>query len=276
MVDWVDERGKTLRTDTLLGLKGTDDGFRSSQTVVRFGLGKGWPVLRFEHLGRSGRMELRDLKIMPVKSHPLIRMIVVALLAGGGIWFVSWLRLLSVAAWWRCLLGGGGLLAMIWLLVVPGPWAHPRPFGNCFRTGGSAADVEVVEFPNADNKKANSPEPLGKMPIQGSWLVKVKIVLSLLRPVLHVLLFAIPAAGLAFLCGVRCAALSMVAMTILVELSQAWFWFGFDWVDGFDLLTDWGGIGVALWGYQRVLRSIPTHGPVGMLKRMAFPLPQPS
>lgn len=87
-----------------------------------------------------------------------------------------------------------------------------------------------------------STQALGDMPLQGGFLVKVKIVLRMVRPVLHILLFAGPAFLIALCCGARCAWWSGLLLTIAGESAQAALWSGFGWDDAADFLVNCIGI----------------------------------
>lgn len=273
-VEWLNEEGNALSTDTIFGMKGTDKRPRISQTVVRCRAGKGFPVIRFEHLGRSGRMEIEDMTVFPVQSRNWNGLFAAVLLCFWLLWLIFFVRSFSTAENWRCVTGAIGLLAMGWFLIVPGPWAHPRPFGTSFAVGQSDENNRLVPIDIRGKKEASSPETLGELPIQGSWLIQVRMLLRVLRPILHVLLFAVPAVGLAYLCGVRCSVVSLVFVTLLVEVSQAFFWFGADWIDLIDLLVDWGGIALALVLYIKVIERPGGGRFVQWLKGMAFPFSQ--
>lgn len=249
ILDWVDSGGRVEAHDTLVSLEGREKEFRSMEMIVR-SVGPGLrPVLRAEHLGVSGRMEIRSLQAVSVRERAWVVRITGALLGMWGMWCYGFVRCLTKVGRWRVVCAAAIVLAMGWFLSVPGPWAHERPIVGNFQMKGEPDAVATVSM--AAGGVARDVEPLGEMPLQGSWLLWVKKVLSFLRPVLHVMLFAGPAFVIAVLCGTRCAWWCGVLASCVVEAGQAGFGYGFDWLDAIDLLVDWAGIGGAIWVYGK-------------------------
>lgn len=276
MVDWYGRDGHLVAHDTLVSLEGYDENTQSTEMVVPSKISELYPSLRVEHLGLSGAMEIHDLQAYAVRERGGFQWFVFGLLILWSVWIYGFVGLLAKVCCFRKVLGSMMLLGMGWLLAVPGPWAYPRAIGGSFDTGLLPDEQVTVIFSPLDKKIANSLEPLGEMPVQGSWLVKVKIALSFLRPVLHVLLFAAPAFAMAMCCGPRCSWWSISMIAILVEVAQFGFGFGSDWIDLFDLLIDWLGIGAALWLYKKCADKITPHPRLQILKRMFFPATQTS
>jgi hypothetical protein len=250
LLDWVDQAGGVVAHDSLMTMKGTDKKTRSADMIVR-SVGPGLvPVLRVEHLGLSGRMEIHSLQAVAVRERGWVGWVAGGLLGVWGLWCCGFVRSLTRVAGWRVLCGGAIVLLMGWFLVVPGPWAHERPLAGGYQMGPAPDAVKTVVMA-VEGGMAQVAEPLGKMPVQGSWMLWVKQALSFLRPVLHLMLFAGPAFVMAGLCGARCAWWSGVLASCAVEAGQAAFGYGFDWLDGIDLLVDWAGIAAAIWVWGR-------------------------
>lgn len=251
ILDWVDPVGQVVAHDTVMTMQETDKKTRSAEMIVR-SMGPGLvPELRVEHLGLSGRMEIRSLQAIAVRERGWVVWVSGGLLGVWGLWCYGFARALTKAARVRVACVAIILLLMGWFLVVPGPWAHQRPLAGDFHLGVLPDKVESVSV-FLDGGMGQAVEPLAEMPTQGSWLVKVKRALSFLRPVLHVLLFAGPAFVIAALCGARCAWWCGVLASCAVEAGQIGFGFGFDWVDVIDLLVDWAGIATAIWVWGKV------------------------
>jgi hypothetical protein len=252
ILDWYDRNEHLVDHDVIMTMKGHDENPRHVEMIVPAKQSNLIPKLRIEHLGVSGTMEINDLKILPVRIRPGYEIFAMGLVISWGFLFYVFVGRLSEVSWHRRVIAAVILLGMAWFLVVPGPWVHPRPIAGAFSIGGNPKEQRSAVFSMEQNKTANDLEPLGKMPAQGSWLFQVKVLLSFLRPVLHIILFAAPAFLLTICCGTRCAWWTSVAMVLMVEAAQAAFWMSVDWMDVLDLAVDCMGIAVALWIYRKV------------------------
>jgi hypothetical protein len=260
ILDWHEAGGRVVGHDTLMTMRGRDEKSRRVELIVRSGKNGWMPVLRVEHLGLSGRMEIDSLRIEAVRERGWVGWVMAGLVGAWGLWCYRFVRSLTRAGPWRVAAAAAILLGMGWFLAVPGPWAHERPLLGEFRIGSEPDSMaHVVTHPAGG--MVQDVEPLGKMPVQGSWLLSVKIALSFLRPVLHVMLFAGPALWIAALCGTRCAWYCGVLASCAVEAGQVGFGYGMNALDVVDLLVDWAGIGLAIWIYGKaVSRLVRSQG----------------
>lgn len=216
------------------------------------------PALRLEHLGRSGEFELADLEITVVRERAVWTIGKWFLAAGWLAWATAWIRSWPGTGRWRAL---GA--AAIWLLmgihfVIPGPWKNQHPIYPGFLLGEDQAGP-VLPDPAAAAVDAAKPPlvipsgaipALGKIPVQGSLALRVKDYIAQARPLLHVLLLFAPCLAIAWLVGSRPAWSAGVMLALAIELAQFAFGYGFDWVDGFDLVCDGTGIALALRIYR--------------------------
>jgi hypothetical protein len=251
ILDWVDGAGQVVAHDTLTTMTGSDKKSRSAEMIVRSVGPELVPMLRVEHLGLSGRMEIHSLQAIAVREREWVGWVTGGLLGVWGLWCYGFVRALSDVARWRAVCAATIVFLMGWFLVVPGPWAHERPLSGDFQIGQGPDAVASVVM-TSEGGMARDEKPLGEMQVQGSWLLWVKKMLSILRPVLHVMLFAGPAFVIAGLCGARCAWWCGVLASCAVEAGQVGFGFGVDWLDGIDLLVDWAGILGAIWLFCKV------------------------
>ena len=250
ILEWRNPEGLVVARDTVLTMQKHDKKSRSADMIVPSVEPGLVPALRVEHLGLSGRMEIHSLQAVAVREGGWVKWAAGGLVGLWGMWCYAFARGMSGSSWPRVACVAAILVAMGWFLAVPGPWAHIRPLAGSFRAGEDPHKVAVVVFSESGGPGQNV-EALPKLAPQGSWLYQVKRALSFLRPVLHVLLFAVPALAMALLCGGRCAWCCGVLISCAVELGQLGFGFGFDWVDAIDLLVDWSGIAAALWVLAR-------------------------
>ncbi len=255
ILDWHDQDGRLVAHDVIINMRGHDENPRHVEMIVPAKQPDSVPKLRIEHLGVSGSMEINDLKVMSVRISHGYAAFAFVLVILWGFFFYMFVGCLSEVSWHRRLIASVVLMAMGWFLVVPGPWVHPRPLAGAFLLGPNPEEQRSVVLSIEKNKTANDLEPLGSMPVQGSWLIQVKVLLSFLRPVLHIILFAGPAFFLAVCCGTRCAWWASVAMVLMVEAAQAAFWLSVDWLDVMDLAVDFMGIGAALWIYRKIISN---------------------
>jgi glycopeptide antibiotics resistance protein len=96
-------------------------------------------------------------------------------------------------------------------------------------------------------------EVLGKIPLQGSWIIQVKDQLAKLRLLLHSLLLFAPALGMAVFVGRKPAIALAIGLAISIEAAQTGFGYGFDRFDVIDLAYAAVGIALAMWVYRKVL-----------------------
>ena len=260
IVDWFDRQGRAKAHDSLATMQGTEKKSRTSEMIVR-SKGKGVsPVLRVEHLGLSGSMRIHTLQFRAVRDRVWSFWAALFLSGAWGGWSFYFARSFGKDAYWRPAAVALILVAMGWLVVVPGQTEHKRPlFGHYQLGNGTVRSERVIIGPGSHGVREG--KPLGSMPLQGGWLLWLRITLETLRPLLHLLLFAGPAFLIAILCGGRCALFSGILMSCLLEGAQVGYGYGFDWADAMDLVLNcFGvicGITISAWAMRRwpVLRS---------------------
>ncbi len=253
ILDWYDQNQRLVAHDVIMNMKGHDENPRQVEMMVPTKQSNLIPKLRIEHLAASGTMEINDLMFLPVRLRHGFGVFAFGLVILWGYFLYDFVSRLSEVSWHRRAIASVLLLGMAWFLVIPGPWVHLRPLAGGFSLGAKPEEKRSAVFSMEQNKTADDLEPLGEMPVQGSWLFQVKVMLSFLRPVLHILLFAGPAFLLAVCCGTRCAWWASVAMVVMVEAAQAAFWLSVDWFDVLDLVVDCMGITAALWIYRKII-----------------------
>lgn len=225
------------------------------------------PALRLEHLGKSGTVELTAFRAQVVAESRWWRIGKWGLLCA----FLGW-SFLCIQAFKRihsarALCAAAIWVAMGWHLAVPGPWKIQRPLLQPFEIGHAERSVSSRE-----NAKASidSPEHValppsgasrssGDIPLQGSLPLRVKFLITSARPLLHILLFALPAFLMTALAG-RLPALCLCSLlALLVEGSQWAYGYGFGWDDVGDIMTDAAGIGLGvlacLWCWKQAKNS---------------------
>jgi hypothetical protein len=214
------------------------------------------PVLRLEHLGRTGEFVLSDLEITPVRERALWKYGCWFLVAGFLAWLFAFIRVWSATARWRVLAA-----AIVWLLmgvqfVVPGPWKIQRPllFEN-FRLGKEVLKENIAQAPPSSDRRfvqSGAVAASGRLLPQGSLALRVKLLISQARALLHVLLLFAPTLVSAWLVGRRATLALAILCAAAIELAQMAFGYGFQWLDILDLATDAAGIAAGLWLVRRL------------------------
>lgn len=251
IIDWHPAGGGAVEHDPVHSVRWENPG-AMMEFVMRPMIGPAVPVLRLEHRGRAGELELVHFEVTVLRETWWWKI---------GKWF-------ALAGWlaWACALVfsfgikhrcRGILAAVVWLtmslfLVVPGPWKIIRPMGSEFLIGSevtgthfvdSASTTRIAEPPQSPG---DDPASVGKIPIQGDLSLRIKSYLSNLRQFLHLVLLVAPACVIALLVGWRVSLALSVIFSLSVEGAQAVFGYGFDWIDVADLACDGFGIGVGL------------------------------
>jgi hypothetical protein len=262
MVEWyAPSGGEKLETDPLSSIRDDERSAIQEMVVVR---NKGFsvPVLRMEHLGKSGSFMLTDLEITVVKER--------------WIWvFGRWFIALGFTGWCYGLIRSwpgiskrrASLASLVWLMVgicfvVPGPWTTIRPMGGNFKIGSVGA------VPSSVPAASENPPPQvigitsgaiaaeGKMPDKSSVILQVKHRFPQLRTLLHALLLCGPSLIMLCLIGRKPTLPLMIMTALAVELAQAAFGYGFDWTDVSDLICDALGIAGACWIHARLAKRL--------------------
>lgn len=254
------------------------------------------PMLRFQHLGQAGYYDISELVVRPVRERSLWvwgRWGLAVLWCG---WWYALVGLAFGGSGWR-----GGLSALVWvgcaaMLAVPGPWKIHRPLGLSFKIGaapphqppaerGSPAGGALVDraSPGAVPSRAGTGDGMtreprardssvhhakvvpavGKVPVQGSLVLRIREWTRDVRPLLHAWMLAAPAMVFAWMLGKRAAWCLSLTLAMASELAQYGYGYGFgpdDLVDlGFDALGVWCGVLVSGWLAARLARLNPSH-----------------
>jgi hypothetical protein len=218
------------------------------------------PALRLEHLGLSGKMELSDFRAVVVRQSAWWTLGRWLLLCGFMTWAIALVRgrkssqgILSLgsAAIWA---------AMAVCFAVPGPWKIQRPMLVPFDIGSySPENHQQGESPPdlAINSQTLPPVgltiPSGELPVQGSFPLRIKLLVASARPVLHAMMLALPAFLIAAFTGRRSAFVLCGLLSIMIELSQWAFGYGFGWDDVLDLCSDAMGICLGVFAWRWLL-----------------------
>ncbi|MBU6171048.1 MAG: hypothetical protein KGQ87_06085 [Verrucomicrobia bacterium] len=263
MIEWHRPGGEGLKIESIGSIRG--DEMKEDDFVLAATKGGAVPVLRLEHLGRSGAFELQALKLRQVRETLWWRYGKWILAAGWLAWTCALVRSIQKISLLRALGAAAVFVIMGALAVVPGPWKIQRPFGDAFvihelpQSANARVQPQVltegarqldpskpVAKPSAGQVLAGPEHALGKIPVQGGILLKAKLYLESLRPLLHALLIMMPTLAMAWLAGWHPALVLAVLLSIAIELGQIAFGYGFDRVDVADLLNDALGIAAAM------------------------------
>jgi hypothetical protein len=260
LVEWhcADGSGRTS-LNTVAGAMG-DEQKGWDSLVASPAQGPAWPALRVEHLGLSGELELADMEITEVRERPLWRYGRVPLVLAWFAWFFGWIR-----SWPRVTPPRALAAASVWLFVciqlaIPGPWEIQKPMIAGFNLGAvprSEATNTAEAPPSVATGKpmalaaSGAVTASGKIPPGGGLLLQAKNLFARIRPVLHVLMLALPALASAWLVGSRPTVFPAVFAALAIEGAQTLFGYGFDWIDVTDLLCNAAGIALGLWLAER-------------------------
>ncbi|MDP3849552.1 MAG: hypothetical protein Q8Q59_03540 [Luteolibacter sp.] len=261
MIEWHrPDGGPEVELDPVAGIK-LDQKGDSVALIALPESGPAIPALRLEHLGRAGDFQLSDLEITAVHERALWKTGRWVLALGWLVWIAALIRM------WPGISRGRALgAAMICLLmgihfVIPGPWKVQRAISGDFQLGELAGPSVPAEAPPSVTAKTAVDIPsgtiaaTGKIPVQGSFALRLKYAIKQARPLLHALLLLGPTLGLAFLVGRKHALMLALALALLIESAQFAFGYGFGWDDVWDLLNDGIGIALALWIHRRFMAS---------------------
>ena len=213
------------------------------------------PALRLENLGTGGDFELLVFEATAVRETWL--------------WKIGrWLLMAAWLAWAVAWIGGktnfirSVLAASVWLLmglyfVVPGPWKSYHSIGTPFNIGKEVSSqpraVSSIPISNIHTPLAS----VGEIPDQGDFTLRLKHYATHARPLLHIILLAVPTLLIACLVGAKSARSLAVILALAIEAAQISFGYGFDWGDLVDLACDATGIALALLAHRYLRRLTP-------------------
>ncbi len=257
MVDWrCPASGEKLRSDPVGSVR--DDEHGGMQNLVVYAdTDAAVPDLRLENLGVSGAFELSNLEISVVQERKIWVFGKWILAAAWLIWAVFFIR-----SWTANLKYRACAAAVIWLMmglyfVIPGPWKVQRPLISEFQLGPKKEHVVAIAEPASTSATAaatGAVAALGKMPMQGGIVLKIKLLASQVRPLLHALMLFGPSLAMMCLTGRKPALWLAVFLAIAIEAAQTAFGYGFDWIDVTDLICNAIGILLALWSHAKLAK----------------------
>jgi hypothetical protein len=228
---------------------------RHEDACVRTGVvvqpldGPATAVLRLEHHGRSGVMDLMNFRMTVLRERAWWGMAAVGLMAVWWLWWSWVLRRATGVSAMRASLAAALMVVMSFQFMVPGPWGMLKPMFGTFRIENATVEKTIASpephsLPSAVPASVVSVEPLGKLEVSGSLPLRLKYLWSKARSVLHALMLTAPVFLLAMLVGSRVALILGVAIAVGIETSQVAFGYGFGTDDLLDLVCD--GVGIAL------------------------------
>jgi hypothetical protein len=269
MIEWHPlETGTALEKDPVGGIKLDQDSGRISLVAVPV-RGPAVPAIVLEHLGVAGEFDLSGLEIIPVRERAFWKTGRWVLVFVSFAWLATCIRSWRGVKTWRASSAAVICLLMIIEFVIPGPWKVQRSlFVQDFRLGESVQSPPSSETPPmveagvAPNISSGAIQPSGDVRVQGGPALRVKHLLKHLRILLHVALLAAPTLAFAILLGRANAVRLAIPLALAIESAQTAFGYGFDWVDGVDLIFDGIGIWLALLVHRRLARGLTLLDPV--------------
>lgn len=264
LIEWRSPDGmEKQEVDPLCSLRGNASSGNVSLVARPFS-GASIPILRVEHLGRSGEFEISKLEWTAVRERAVWKFGQWILGACWFVWIYGFLSGLGSPSFVRKTMAAGVWVVLGIHFVVPGPWKSLRPLLVPFELGtqvSSPAPKSETSAMGEENQKASAaPVPaaghqpatkeLGRVPPQGNWLIRIKLHLARIRPLLHGLLLFGPTVLFAFLVGQRRALILAAAFAVAIEAAQTAFGYGFDHEDVFDLISNGLGVTAGIIAYR--------------------------
>lgn len=241
-LEWLRE-GKTVERIFLAGARGDETASRGA-VILESIPPNATAELHIENLGISGTLQLARFEATPVQHSPAAKRGLILIGMGWLFWAASLAGSMRCFSSW---LAGGLWLAAAYFLVVPGPWQLRTPLGpGQDMTAPDAAESMLTpqDVFLADTQPGAIESP--------NLLLRWKLRLQAIRPLLHGLLFLVPTLGLLILTQNERRGLILAALLALgAEAAQWGFGYGFDWTDVIDLATDAVGIASALWVFRK-------------------------
>lgn len=251
MIDWTSSRSVGFESDYFASIRGNE--IRDvSECVMRPENGPAVPFLRIEHLGVSGTLELSQFEATVLVESRVWKIGRWLLMAAWTLWIVAFVGPVGRHRWLRPSLAAAIVLWMALYFVVPGPWKILRSFGPSFELGKVNAQfqpraarprhqADVAVKPTSSGEMLKS---VGKLPEKGDITLRIKRYLAHARPLLHSIMLFAPTLLITVLVGRKKSIPLMALFSVMIECAQVAFGYGFDWVDGFDLVSN--GFGIAL------------------------------
>ena len=213
--------------------------------------GRAVPAIRLEHLGRSGSFEIQHLKIRALRESRAWKLGAPLLALAWASWFFAWFRPRKQIRAWRAAGAAVVMLLMGVNFVLPGPWKIIRPIGGDFHLGAEARVDPAANPSHAGDMPHPSiisgPIPtVGKLPDQGSLVLRIKLRIKEARPLLHALMMFGPTLLLGILVGRSAALRASILLALAIEAAQMAFGYGFGWDDVGDLFCNAIGIFAAV------------------------------
>ena len=204
--------------------------------------------IHWENLGLAGTCRVEAFSAQTVAPRRSGRAALILIMVA----WVAWAAALAGSFSHRCLLAGAIWVLAAWLTVLPGPWSFRLPLFGGFEGIRPMMPVETLDPAHFE------PAPSFPMTVQApNLLLRWKIQLKPLRPLLHGLLFFVPTLLLLTLIPWRRAALLVGILAGLIETSQWAIGFGFEASDLLDLATDAIGIFLAVLFWKFLRRRFP-------------------
>lgn len=257
IIEW---RGENRSAPTLENDQFASVRFNQTGTVGRAVLGPdrgpAIPVLRLENRGLSGGMEISMIEISSLRERATWKIGRWFLMGGWIGWFMVCIGPVGRYRVVRPLLAATTMLLMGVFFVVPGPWKIIHPFGTPFQIGPE--NLSPHSAPAASPQilvPAKAIKSVGRLPVKGGFVLRVKIYAAKIRPLLHALMLLGPTLLLAIWIGVKRTLPMMVGLAFAVEIAQISFGYGYDITDLFDLLNDITGIALGILIYQMLSKS---------------------
>ncbi len=284
LLTWLPADGGVTEQDPIAGVE--DDALHEMSSLVAVPAdAPATPLLLICHHGVHGAMDILDLELQPVRETKVWRVSKWILLLMFWVWLVFALRSSSIMPFWKPMLAAWILMILFIQFVIPGPWKIQRPLGWWdFHMGEEVSIREANHSPShnqsvpksardadtsnpVENGEVKNPvpglpsgtpaaaqsvaqtgpvPPVGKVYTQGSLAIRIKERLEVIRPILHVMQFLIPALILTLLVGRKTTLICCILLMFATESSQFLFGYGFDAWDVLDLLLDSLGIGLGV------------------------------
>jgi hypothetical protein len=261
LIEWHRPGGDGPKIEYIGSIRG--DGIKEDEFIVSAIKGLAVPVLRLEHMGRSGAFELQKFEVREVRETKWWLYGRWTLAAAWLAWTSALVLTISKISLLRVMGAAAIFVTMGAMAVVPGPWKIQRPFGDAFvikevlsfittpaspksTSEGEINSNKAIASPSAISTLAGPEKALGKLPVQGGLLLKAKYLLEPLRPLLHAMLIMMPTLAMIWIAGWRPALVLALLLSISIELGQIAFGYGFDRVDIADLFHDAFGIAAAM------------------------------